>query len=96
MTEKLITLSAAGTAAAEAYRALRTNLIFNHPDDLRKHGIFSQSRCTHLEEPSFIDGTTDHSRTRLFINRKAFAGNHGFVGGGGAFEDRPVNGNFFT
>ena len=33
MTEKLITLSAAGTAAAEAYRALRTNLIFNHPDD---------------------------------------------------------------
>ncbi len=33
MTEKLITLSAAGTAAAEAYRALRTNLIFNDLDD---------------------------------------------------------------
>ncbi len=33
MTEKLITLSDTGTAAAEAYRALRTNLIFNHPDD---------------------------------------------------------------
>ncbi len=33
MTEKLITLSAAGTAAAEAYRALRTNLIFNELDD---------------------------------------------------------------
>ncbi len=33
MTEKLITLSAASTAAAEAYRALRTNLIFNDLDE---------------------------------------------------------------
>ncbi len=33
MTEKLITLSDTGTAAAEAYRALRTNLIFNDLDD---------------------------------------------------------------
>jgi non-specific protein-tyrosine kinase len=33
MTEKLITLSAASTPAAEAYRALRTNIIFNDMDD---------------------------------------------------------------
>ena len=29
MTEKLITISDASAAAAEAYRALRTNIIFN-------------------------------------------------------------------
>ncbi len=33
MNEKLITLSAASTPAAEAYRALRTNIIFNDMDD---------------------------------------------------------------
>lgn len=33
MTEKLITISDPSTAAAEAYRALRTNLIFHDLDD---------------------------------------------------------------
>ena len=33
MTEKLITLSAANTAPSEAYRALRTNLIFSDLDN---------------------------------------------------------------
>ena len=69
---------------------------FHHADNLRQSGFRAHARGLKLKTAVFINSDAEHHIARVFFRGNAFAGEHGFVHGRVAFNDFPVNRNFFA
>lgn len=68
----------------------------DHLDDLGEQGIGPDAPGLHDEAAGAVDGSTGNSSAWKFLDGDGLSGDHGFVDGASAFEDRAVDGDFFT
>ena len=62
-------------------------------DDLRQQGVCTDLLGAHQEGLVAVDRAATHGVAHAFVDGDRLAGDHGFVDGGGAFGDAPVDGD---